>query len=129
MTDKDDPHSLDKKRTLAKVWGKQLPMDYGDRLFKANELDIYGNKVTCEIFFFHGKIIDYDAIESLEYNPDDYTVTVVRKDGQRMDLGVKIQWLVRPYIGQAHEVSIVRTQNGNSVDGVVVPLVHIGEGG
>ena len=93
-------------------------------LFKPDELDIYCNKVTLDAYIFHGKIIDYESIDRLEYDHKAHTVDVVLKNGDRLDLGVKIQWLVRPYFSKAHDINIVRTQNGESVDGVIVPLVH-----
>lgn len=99
----------------------------GTPLFTAEELDIYCNKVTLEAFIFHGKKVDYDKIDRLEYDPKDHSVDVVRKDGSRQDLGVKIQWLVRPYFTKAEEISIVQTKDGESIDGIVVPLVHKGQ--
>ncbi|MCD8562684.1 MAG: hypothetical protein LRY54_01150, partial [Alphaproteobacteria bacterium] len=56
--------------------------------------------------------------------PDDHTVTVVKKDGTLMDLGVKIQWLIRPYFTRAQQVGIVRTRDGETVDGFYVPMIH-----
>lgn len=95
-------------------------------LFKPEEMDIYTNKVTMETYIFHGKDVNYESLDHLVYNPDDYTVTVVKKDGSTMDLGVKIQWLVRPYFSKADEVSIVQTKDGESINGTVVPLKHKG---
>jgi len=96
-------------------------------LFKSDEMDIYCNKVTLETFIFHGKEVDYDPIAYLEYDPAEKTVDVVMKDNTRMDLGVQIQWLVRPYFTKAKEVSIVRTKDRNPIDGTVVPLIHKGK--
>lgn len=93
-------------------------------LFLPEEMDIYINKVTLEAYIFHGKKIDYETLDRLEYNPKAYTVDVVKKDGTRVDLGVKIQWLVRPYFSKAHEINIVQTKEGQSIDGVVIPIVH-----
>lgn len=93
-------------------------------LFTKDELDIYVNKITQETFIFHGKDVDYSVIDRLEYNPINYAIYVVLKDGTRQDLGVKIQWLVRPYFSKAKEINIVQTKNGESINGVIVPLVH-----
>ncbi len=93
-------------------------------LFLPEEMDIYCNKVTREVFIFHGKVVEYDKISYLEYDPADYSVDVVMKDGSRMDLGVKIQWLVRPYFTKAPEIMIVQTKDGESVIGTSVPLKH-----
>lgn len=93
-------------------------------LFKAEEMDIYCNKVTREVFIFHLKSVDYERIDYLEYNPADHSVDVVMKDGGRLDLGVKIQWLVRPYFTKAPEIMIVQTKDGESINGTTVPLKH-----
>lgn len=96
-------------------------------LFLPDELDIYVNKVTLEAYIFHSKEIDYSSIVRLEYNPKDHGVDVVKADGTRMDLGVRIQWLVRPYFTKAEEINIVQTKDGHSVNGKVVPLLHKGK--
>ena len=92
-------------------------------LFQPEELDLFANKVTLEAYIFHGKPVAQD-IERLEYNPEDHSITVVKKDGTLMDLGVKVQWLVRPYFTKAKEVSIVQTKDGEAIEGFMVPLVH-----
>lgn len=96
-------------------------------LFTAEEMDIYCNKVTLESYIFHGKDVDYDPIHYLEYDPVEKRVDVVMKNGTRLDLGVKIQWLVRPYFSKAKEVSIVQTKDREPVDGTIVPLIHKGD--
>lgn len=93
-------------------------------LFTPEEMDIYCNKVTREVFIFHGKAIDYEKIDHLEYNAKDHSVDVVMKDATRLDLGVKIQWLVRPYFTKAQEIMIVQTKDGESINGTNVPLKH-----
>lgn len=93
-------------------------------LFTPDEMDIYVNKVTLDSYIFHGKEIDYNSLERLEYDPTDYSVTVVHKDATTQDLGVKIQWLVRSYFTKASDINIVQTKDGETVDGCVVPLVH-----
>lgn len=96
-------------------------------LFTPDELDIYVNKVTLEAYIFHGKEIDYSTLERLEYDPIHHTVDVVKKDGSVTDLGVKIQWLVRPYFTKAPFINIVQTKDGDSVDGTSIPLIHKGK--
>lgn len=93
-------------------------------LFLPDEMDIFCNKVTKEAFIFHAKDIDYDSLERMEYDQNDYSVTVFRKDGTSVDLGVKIQWLIRPYFSKAMEVQIVQTKNGEAVNGTFIPLTH-----
>lgn len=127
----EDENEDDKQGTLSKKFeGKPKPGEAAidpNALFTPDEMDIYVNKVTLEAFIFHGKKIDYPIIDYLEYNPASHTVKVYKKDGTNIDLGVKIQWLVRPYFTKAEEVSIVQTKDGESIDGIVVPLVHKGQ--
>lgn len=92
-------------------------------LFKPEEFDIYVNKITMEAYIFHAKPVAQD-IDRLEYDPNDHSVTVIKKDGTQMDLGAKIQWLVRPYFTKAREVGIVQTIDGEVQDGFLVPLKH-----
>ncbi len=93
-------------------------------LFMPDEMDIYCNKVSKEVFIFHGKEIDYKIIERMEYHVEDYTTDVFLKDGRVLDLGVKIQWMIRPYYTKAEEIQIVRTKDGEAVDGTFVPITH-----
>lgn len=92
-------------------------------LFAPEEFDIYVNKITMEAYIFHAKPVEQN-IERLEYDPNDHSVTVVKKDGTQMDLGAKLQWLVRPYFTKAREVGIVQTIDGEVQDGFMVPIVH-----
>jgi hypothetical protein len=119
MTDDQKP----KKGSIKDVF---LPGKAVDRsvLFQPDEMDIYCNKVTKETFIFHGKDVDYETLERLEYNPKTYAVTVFRKDGSTLDLGVKVQWLVRPYFSKATEVQIVQTKDGKAINGTFLPITH-----
>lgn len=92
-------------------------------LFKKDEFDIFVNKITMEAYIFHAKKIEQD-IARLEYDPSDHSITVVKKDGTQLDLGAKLQWLVRPYFTKAREVAVVQTKDGEALDGFMVPLVH-----
>lgn len=115
----DDDSDINEKPSMKSEFdadGKGTPF------FGEGDFDIYINKVTEETYIFHGPALPY-AIERLEYNPDDYSVTVVGKEGQKRDLGVKIQWLIRPYFSAAKNISVVQTKDGETIDGVEVPLV------
>lgn len=98
------------------------------RLFSADELDIYCNKKTLESFVFYGKEIDLD-IEFVEFIEGLNRVRVVYRDGKDFDLGVRVQWLVRPYLSRASELQFVRTHNKHPIDGVIVPLFIVREDG
>jgi len=91
------------------------------RVFMPKEVDLYVDKQTKETYIFHGKEIDYD-ISHLVYLPEDHSLVVVMNDKTRLDLGVKLQWLLRPHFTKAPHVLIVRTQDGKTVDGRMVPL-------
>jgi hypothetical protein len=107
--------------------GEKSATKKGPVLFTADEMDIYCNKITKEAFIFHAKTINYDELERMEYNHKDYSVTVIKKDGTSLDLGVKIQWLIRPYFSKAEEVQIVQTKDGAAVNGTFLPLIHKGK--
>lgn len=91
------------------------------RVFMPKEVDLYIDKQAKEAYIFHGKEIDYD-ISHLVYIPEDHSLVVVMKDRTRLDLGVKLQWLLRPHFIKTPHVLIVRTQDGKTVDGRVIPL-------
>ena len=112
------------KGTIKKDWSAGAAGKSTDALFTSDELDIYVNKITLEAYIFHNKELDYDNLDRLEYDQKDYSVDVVKKDGTRINLGVKIQWLIRPYFTKAQEINIVQTKNGESINGVVIPLKH-----
>lgn len=120
-TPKEAPKDSEK---LSQSWSSETSARIKTPLFLPEELDIFTNKATYEAFIFHGKEIKYDLLDHLEYNAQDYSVTVHYKDGRTQDLGVKIQWLVRPYLKHSTEINIVRTRDKRSIDGTVVPLVH-----
>ncbi len=126
MSDNDDSHNEEEKpaKTITSVKA-DFDSDSAKKqsLFKPEEMDIYVNKSTRDAYIFYGKTIDKE-IEKLVYDPQDHSVTVVMKNGIEMDLGVKIQWLVRPYFTKAGEIFIVQTKNGETVDGFSVPLEH-----
>lgn len=99
-----------------------------ERLFTPDELDIYIKRETKEAFIFHGKEVDYASLDYLVYVPEGHKVLVYRKDRSCADLGVALQWLVRPHFLKAHEINIVRTKDGKSMDGVALSLRFAQEG-
>jgi hypothetical protein len=93
-------------------------------LFKPDDFNIYVNKDTLEAYIFHGPPLARDIIR-LDYDSLNHSVTVIKNDGTHMDLGAKIQWLVRPYFTKAKEVAFVQTRNGEIITGFKVPLTQI----
>ena len=94
-------------------------------LFKPDDFDIYANKVTGDVYIFHGPKLRYE-VEYLEYSYEDHWVAVVLKDGTRLDLGARIQWLIRPHWERASRLYIVQTKDGIAIDGIEVPLKKVG---
>jgi hypothetical protein len=122
--DETPPAPKKRKSTIKKEFDPGSKGKPSGTLFAPDEMDIYVNKVTLEAYIFHGKEVDYESLDRLEYDSSTHMVDVVKKDGTRLDLGVKIQWLVRPYFTKAEEINIVRTKDGNSIDGKIIPLIH-----
>lgn len=120
----DDLTSRESNASLSKSWEAENAQHLSLPLFLPDELDIFTNKMTSEAFIFHAKTIDYSALDHIEYSQKDYQFIVHLKDGRTQDLGVKAQWLIRPYIKRAKEISVVKTKDKVSVDGVILPLVH-----
>lgn len=119
----DDPKE-ENKPSIKSAFEEKRDADKGrPALFKPEEMDIYVNKVTNEAYIFHSKKVKKD-IKRLEYDPTDHSVTVVKEDDMRLDLGVKLQWLVRPYFTRAREIGIIQTKDGETLDGFFVPLYH-----
>ena len=130
MSEDDDKNTADApaKVSMKDVFAPQTEgAELASALFKPDEMDIYTNKTTLDTYIFHAKKINYKNLDHLVYDHDTYRVTVIQKDGGRCDLGVKIQWLVRSYFSRAQEVNIVQTHQGETVDGVILPLKHINE--
>jgi len=93
-------------------------------LFGPDDFGIYVNKITLDAYIFHGQSFG-DIFERLDFDWSDNSVTVHKKDGTSLDLGSKIQWLVRPYFKKISEISIVQTRDGEAIEGFVVPVKHV----
>lgn len=113
---------------IAGTWQSETAADSRKKkhaLFTPDELDIYVNKITLEAFVFYGKPIEHNAIDHIVYDHDSYDVNVVFENGSKIDLGVKIQWLVRPYFSKIEEIKFVQSKDGEAVDGKIVPVQHV----
>ncbi len=87
----------------------------------AKDFEIYCDRAKGINYIFHHCDLDY-TIDHLEYDHDTQRITVFSNDGQKLDLGAKIQWLVRPYIAKEQYIFIIKTKDGAVVDGVQVHL-------
>lgn len=110
----------------AKSMGDDWGSGFGSgrtRLFESHDdFDIYCDRENNINYIFHIPELNC-TIDHLEYDPDTCRITVVTNDSQRLDLGAKIQWLVRPYIAKEQDLFIIRTENGVAIDGIEVSLV------
>lgn len=120
----NDDIPKDKKASPAKGMGK----DWNSSLTKHKKLfentadfDIYCDRQIGQNYIFHAGELNC-TIEYLEYNPDTQRITVFTNDGQKLDLGTRIQWLIRPYIAKDQNILVVRTENKEMKDGIQVPL-------
>ncbi len=92
------------------------------RLFEnPDDFDIYCDRERGINYIFHAPELNC-TIDFLEYDHDTQRITVHTNDRQRFDLGTKIQWLVRPYIAKEQDLFIIRTKDGQAIDGFEVPL-------
>ena len=121
MSDEDkEPPKKSFLTSMKDDWGSSSRSS-GKALFKQEDFSIFCDKEQDEIFIFHSPKLSC-TIDFLEYNPETKRVMVFTKDGQQMDLGTRIQWLVRPYISTAKSVLMVRTERGQAVEGFEVLL-------
>ena len=95
-------------------------------LFLPDELDIHVNEITGENNIFYGKDID-ENIAKIEFHHREQRMAVFFGDGAILDLGVRIQWLILPFIASVDQISVVQTKDGKAITGKVVPVVHIGK--
>ncbi|MCL4679224.1 MAG: hypothetical protein KJ017_11605 [Alphaproteobacteria bacterium] len=114
------PPSKKSPTSMKGDWGSSLRTSR-KALFDKKDFDIFCDKEMGETFIFHsadlGCTIDY-----MEYDPQNQRVTVFTNDGQQLDLGTRIQWLIRPYFAKPQVILMVRTQNGRAVEGFEVRL-------
>ena len=108
-------------RSMGKDWGSGFGSGR-TRLFNSpDDFDIVCNREGGTNYIFHGCELNC-SIDHMEYNQENPRITVFTTDGQKMDLGAKIQWLVRPYIAKEQYLYIIRTKDGQAIDGVEVHL-------
>ncbi|MCB1681726.1 MAG: hypothetical protein H6858_01665 [Rhodospirillales bacterium] len=101
-------------------WGSSLRTSR-KALFDKKDFDIFCDREMNETFIFYNTDLHY-SIDYLEYNPENQRVTVFTTDGQQLDLGTRIQWLIRPYFAKPQIIIMARTKNGKVVEGFEVRL-------
>ncbi|MCK5384254.1 MAG: hypothetical protein KAJ29_01665 [Alphaproteobacteria bacterium] len=108
-------------KSMGDDWGSGFGAGRTKLFESTKDFDIYCDRERDVNYIFHGPELGC-TIDHLEYDPETCHVTVVTNDRQRLDLGARIQWLVRPYIAKEQDLFIIRTENGEAIDGVEVPL-------
>lgn len=93
-------------------------------LFKPDDIDIIASKEAGEVYFYHAGTLP-GAVDRLEYDHADHSVIVCFVDGRKMDLGVKIQSLVRGAVESASEIMLSQTENRRILNETIVPVVHL----
>lgn len=106
---------------MGKDWGTGTGSGRTKLFENHADFDIYCDRERGINYIFHGPELNC-TIDHLEYDPDTQHITVITNDNQRFDLGARIQWLVRPYIAKEQYLFIIRTENGDPVDGFEVLL-------
>lgn len=102
-------------------WGSGFGSGRTKLFASPDDFDIYCDREKSQNYIFHRCELDC-TIDHMEYNPETQRITVFTNDGQKLDLGAKIQWLVRPYIAREQNIFIIRTKDGKGIDGVEVHL-------
>ncbi len=123
MSDDNTDEQQVPKKSLTSIrddWGTSLRSSRKS-LFEKSEFDIFCDREMGETFIFYGKDLPC-TIDYLEYNPENQRVTVFTNDGQQLDLGARIQWLIRPYFAKPQIIVMARTKNGKVVEGFEVRL-------
>lgn len=120
----DETSSRPDADLLRKGWNSapRLPV-----LFKPDDIDIVASKKAGEVYFYHAGALP-GAVERLEYDHADHSVIVCFADGRKMDLGVKIQSLVRGAVESASEIMLSRTENRRILSETIAPVVHLNTG-
>lgn len=119
-----DDSNKDKKQPSGKTMGSEWSsgITKKKKLFEnLSDFDIYCDRQNNQNYIFHAGALNC-TIDHLEYNPETQRITIITNDGQKLDLGTRIQWLIRPYIAKDQTIFIVRTENREMKEGIQVPL-------
>ncbi len=126
MSDEENEEKKETSPTLpppnmGKDWGSGFGSGRSKLFDSPNDFDIYCDRERGINYIFHAPELNC-TIDHLEYDPDTQRIAVHTNDRQQFDLGAKIQWLVRPYIAKDQYLFIIRTKDGQAIDGVEVHL-------
>lgn len=107
--------------SMGKDWGSGSGSGRSRLFENPDDFDIFCDRENNMNYIFHAGELNC-TIDFLEYDPETQRITVHTNDHQQLDLGAKIQWLIRPYIAREQDLFIIRTKNGQAIDGVEVHL-------
>ncbi len=107
--------------SIGKDWGTGFGSGRRNLFDNPDDFDIYCDRERGVNYIFHGPELNC-TIDHMEYDHDTQRIIVFTNDRQQLDLGTKIQWLVRPYIAKEQYIFVIRTANGKPIDGVEVHL-------
>ncbi|MCB1783139.1 MAG: hypothetical protein KDI13_04025 [Alphaproteobacteria bacterium] len=126
MSEEDTEDKKELKTSMGKDWGSSLKTELKPLFASPSDFDIFCDREIGQVYIFHGPELNC-TIDYMEYNPETQRVTIYATDGQKLDLGARIQWLVRPYFAKAQDIMIIRTKDGETIDGVEVPMIIKGQ--
>jgi hypothetical protein len=109
------------KTSMGQDWGESLKTERKLLFKNPDDFDIFCDYELKQNYIFHGPELGC-TIDHLEYDPETQRIIVHTNDGQELDLGTRIQWLVRPYIAKEQDIFIIQTKDGEPIDGVEVHM-------
>lgn len=126
MSEEIEEETKELKTSMGKDWGSSLKTRLRSLFVNQEDFDIFCDREEGQVYIFHGPELGC-TIEYMEYDPENQRVTIYSNDGQKLDLGARIQWLIRPYFAKAQNILIIRTKDGEAIDGVEVPMIIKGQ--
>ncbi|MEP4892441.1 MAG: hypothetical protein ABJV04_20685, partial [Aliiglaciecola sp.] len=85
------------------------------------DFDIYCDVEKGINYIFHGPELECD-FDHIEFHDSTRRMFFYTKDGRKLDLGAKIQWLVYPHICKDQNILVIRTKDGVAIDGHQIAL-------
>lgn len=123
MTEDEDniTETLKAPPRLGKDWGTGFGSGRTKLFAHFDDFDIMCDRAKGITYIFHQCDLDC-TIHHMEYDKDTQRITVFTTDGQKLDLGTRIQWNIRPYIAKDQYLIIMRTKDGRAIEGQEVHL-------
>jgi hypothetical protein len=113
---------LDGKKSMAH--STEPAPDTQGFFFQPSEFDLHF--ADERLWVFYGKPVALPRISKVVYHRDQHWVVVEMNDGERLDLGRRIQWQHRAKWEKAEQVTFARTDQKRIVEQRPIPLEKIG---